>query len=314
MRGPARWALAAALLTVAGGALAQEDELAPPVEIEDVAYEELVVPLEESQETTVDVRVGCEAHEVPNTDTRVTLEPTGAPDWLDVIVSPRSFGWTTTPEDCPSTGTPFERTTELHVAADQKAAAYEPVAFRLEADVVKQPPAEAEERTYGPFTGNVTLTPGYFHLHNVRVDEKIKQTDPGQTLVFEGTIQSFANHETAYTLETVEALDGFSVSYEPQRLVLASDESRAFAVEVGPEDGSQAPSGTVSVQTQIHGESTHELGGETGTSQVSFLAKFQTERPDPRDQVPVPETSTLASLAALASAALGVAASRRGRG
>lgn len=313
MRGSPRWILLAALVLLACGATAQEVDPAPPVEIEDVEIPDLVVPLDEPGQQTVTVRVGCEAHEVPNTETRASLNATDVPKWANVIVSPSTLNWLTSPEHCPSTGMPFEGTVQLSVATTQDAPAYQEQAFALEADVVKKPPAEAEARTYGPYRGNVSFTPGYFHQHNVRVDEKIKQADPGQTLAFEGTIHSFANHETAFTLEAVEEPEGFAVSYDPERLVLDPQETGLFAVEVAPRDGSQPPDDTVSVKTQIHGASTHELGGETGTSQVSMLAKFQADRPDPRDQVPVPAASTAASLAALAAVALAAAARTRGR-
>lgn len=312
MRGSSRWVLLATLLLLVGSAAAQELDTGPSVEVEDAEIPGLVVPLDAPGKTTVTVRVGCEAQEVPNTDTLVDLAPASAPDWMNVLVSPSRLTWTTGPGDCPSTGMPFEDTVQVSVSTTQDAPGYQEEVFALEAEVLKVSPTEADERGYGPYTGNVSLTPGYFHLHNVRVDEKIQQTDPGQRATFEGEITSSSNHETAFTLTAVGEPEGFTVTYDPSRLVLAPNETGTFTVEVGPENGSHASRGTVSVQTQIHGESTHELGGETATSRVSVLAKFQADRSDPRDGLPVPGAGALV-LAAIAAAAV-LAVNRRDGG
>lgn len=294
-------ALLAALLFVPSLA-AQSPDTAAPAEIEDVSIPDLVVPLDEPGETTLAVSVGCETQEAPETDTLVELQPTSVPEWLTVIVSPSSLSWKTAPGECPSTSMPFTAETTVSVSTTQDAPAYEETSFPLEATVVKRPPGETEERTYGPYVGNVTLTPGYFHSHNVRVPEKVKQARPGETLTFEATVESFANHETGYRLSLVREVGNHAVHTQPDRLVLEPNGTGTFTIEVVNQQDA-ASSAIATVQLRLEGTSTHALGGENGTSQVSVLAKFTPPVEDPRDAVPVsgPGPLLAASLAALAA-------------
>lgn len=277
---------------------AQGPDTGPDVEVEDAEIEDIVVPLDEPGETSLTVRVGCEAQEAPDTTTSVELRPMSVPRWANVIVSPSSFSFRTAPGDCPSTEMPFERDTTIRVSLDQDAPAYEQTTLTIGANVTKEPPGDLDGRGYGPYEGAVSLTPGYFHLHNVLADEKIQEARPGQQVSYEATIANYANHETLYEVSLAEAVpDGHTVTYDPTELVLAPNETGTFTIEVRSDKGAIDTS-TVSVETLIEGRSTHELGGETGTSRISVLAKYTPPVPDPRDAMPVPAPGVAAALAA----------------
>lgn len=301
--------LLAVILILAPTGGTQGVDPAPPVEIEDVELPGLVKPLGDPGTTELEVRVGCELHELPDTDTVARLSANRTPGWANLIIAPSTLTWKTAPGDCPSNGTPFQRNVTVSVSADQGAPAYEPTQIPLEASVEKQPPAETESRTYGPYQGNVSLTPGYFHLHNVRLDVKIQEVGPNETARFEGAIDSMANHETEYRFAPRDVPEGVQATVQPESLVLAPNETGAFAVEVRVLEPSSFSSETTSVPVAIEGHSTHPKGGETGESQISVLAKFTPGTPDPRDSLPVPglEPGVLALLGA------GLARARRAR-
>lgn len=292
-----------ATLLLAPSLAAQTPDIAPPAEVDDSDIPGLVDPLGEPGQATLTVSVGCEAQEAPTTDTLVELRPASTPGWMNVIVSPSTLAWKTGPGDCPSTGMPFTADTTVSVSTTQDAPAYEETGFPIEATVVKKPPDGTEERSYGPYIGNVSLTPGYFHSHNVRVPEKVKQARPGQTLTYEADVESFANHDTAYRLQVLEEHEDHEIRHEPEQLVLAPNETGTFTIEVASLEGA-ASSSTVSVEMRVQGDSTHPLGGETGTSQVSVLAKFTPPVEDPRDALPVPGPGPLLAAAVVALAAL----------
>lgn len=303
-------ALLAVLAGSAATAGAQVDP-APPVEVEDVELPGLVEPLSQSTATEMEVRVGCEVQEVPETETTARLSANRTPDWANAIISPSTLTWKTAPGDCPSSELPFRKNVTVAVSADQDAPGYEPTQAPIEVTVEKTPPAEDQTRSYGPHRGNLSFTPGYFHLHNVRLDTKIEQVAPNETARFEGTVDNHANYETEYRLTPQEVPDGIQARVEPNSLVLTSNETGDFAVEVEAANASLTNPKTASVPIEVQGNSTHPDGGEGGKSQVSVLAEFTASPPDPRDSLPVPALGPVL-LTFLSAAAARVASSRAG--
>lgn len=279
---------------------AQSPETAPTVEVEDATFPGLVVPLEDEPETEIQVRVGCEAGEPPGTITELRLRA-GVPGWANVIVTPSSMTWQTAPGDCPSTEPPFRGNATVMVSLTQNAPAYETTALGLEATVVKQPAGEAANRTYGPHQANVSLTPGYFHLHDARFLRSSAQVGPWGQASLEGTVESFANHETRFTVAAGETPEDLAVAIEPAALTLAPNETGSFDVHVEAEGLSLVDSRIVELPVTVEGESTHPDGGEGGTSVKTLLVQLEPLSPDLRD---VPSLGPALAAAATALVAL----------
>lgn len=301
-------ALVALGSTALAPAAAQEPTGEPPVEIEEADLSGLVVPLGAPAEATFEVRVGCDATETPQTLTRVHVKPGSLPEWANLVVSPSTLSWMSAPGDCPSTGTPYRANVTAIVSVTQHAPAYEPVQLPIQAEVVKQPPEVERNRTYGPYNTTVSLTPGYFHLHDVRLEETIQQVAPDETARFEGTVRNLANHETRYVIRPHEPNLEVNATVEPAELVLAPNATGTFVLEVRR----ATSSGTVvnevgAVQFQVQGNSTHGLGGEGGTSEVSVLAKFSRS---PQDVAQSPAPGTVLALVTVTVGALVLARGR----
>lgn len=287
------------LLMAGVGAQAQEPT-EPEVEITDVVFEEPIVPLAAPGQAEMDVRVGCDAQETPQTVTQAIMSTEQAPEWANFIVSPALLQWQTEAGDCPSTEPPFEGTAQAFVSLTGEAPAYEETTFPITAMVEKVPPVGDQNRTYGPYEANVTLTPGYYHQHDVQVDEKIQEVAHNATARFEGTVDNLANHETSYTFSTNETDLETNVSLEPAELVLEAGQTGTFAVEVAlanPEaDGGQP----VAIRLSLEGETTHPEGGDGGSSEVPLLAEFQ-QPPSETDNMPAPSLAASMALVALAA-------------
>lgn len=292
--------LAVSALAWTGVAGAQPADAGPPIDVEDVEIEDRVVPLDEPGKTEVQVRVGCDAAETPGWSTLANLSTPSVPDWATVLVSPSSLTWSTQPGDCPSQGTPYQGTVNVIVALDQDAPAYEDSGIRLEATVDKAPP-EGPTRTYGPASGTVAFTPGYFHLHNLRVDEKIQEGDPGDTLVYESVIENFSNHETLFSAGVLQAPESVDVALEPETLTLTPNATGSFEIRVSMADPTARLTDEVaSVHVGLEASSTGPTRGVQGGSQLAIQAQFQAGPPDPRDAPSIPAGLVVGALTVLA--------------
>lgn len=279
----------------------QPPEAAPEVRIENASIDGRIVPLDEPGQTTLTVQVGCDVQETVGTQTLLFLAPADNPEWSNVVVSPSVLTWNTGAGDCPSTQPPFEGEVSVSISLTQDAPAYQDTSLTLQANVSKSPPEVDRNRSYGPYETSVTFTPGYFHQHNVRMEEKIVDAGAGENATFTGEIDNFSNHETRFVLSAANPPEGATVTLDPSSLVVPRGGTGTFEVRVGLDDPGGFFDGEVTAQVQIEGASTGPPG-ETGSSTVSVLAKFQ--RPDvgdPRD-APMPGTAVLA--AALATLAL----------
>lgn len=274
------------LLIAVPASLAQAPEQADPsIEVEAAEITDLVIPLGERADTPVEVRVGCLPGEPPGTLTTAKLsipEPAG---YEDPVISPATLTWVTQAGDCPSLGSPFVANATLSLALTQSAPGFQEQALPIEAVVEKHPVSPmGPNQTYGPAMTDVTYTPGYFNLYNVRLEEKIQQVDAGETAVYQATIDNFSNHETRFEAAVADAPDGVAVAIEPEVLVLAPNGTGAFEVAVSL-DGpiSRIVNDVATVQISVDSNTTHPLGGEGASSQVSTLTQF---RRIPGDDIP----------------------------
>lgn len=309
---PGRWLVLAALVALVAlpASQAQGPEAEPVVEIEAADIADLIVPLGEPATTTVEVRVGCEAAEIPQTTTTARLSVPDPAGYEDAVISPASLSWVTGPGDCPSLGTPFVANATLSLALTQNAPGFQEQTLPVEVVVEKRLTGEpAPNRTYGPATTAVSYTPGYFNLYNLRLDQKVQQVDAGDGAVFQPIIDNFSNHETRFEAALVEAPDGVAVAIEPEVVVLAPDATGTFEVAVSL-DGpiSRVVNEVANVQVSVGSNTTHPAGGEGATSQLSMLVQF---RRIPGDEIPAVGPGLTAGIAVLAVVA--VAARHRPR-
>lgn len=297
------------LLVAVPASLAQApDAAAPSIEVEGTEIQELIIPLGEPAETTVEVRVGCLPGEPPGTLTIAKLSPSEPAAYEDPVISPASLTWVTQAGDCPSLGSPFVANASLSLALTQSAPGFQEQALPIEAVVEKRPVSPmAPNQTYGPAMTNVSYTPGYFNLYNLRLDEKIQKVDAGEAAVYQPTIDNFSNHETRFEATVDEAPDGVAVTIEPEAVVLASNGTGTFEVAVrldGPI--SRIVNEVAAVEVEVTAKTTHPLGGETATSGLSMLTQF---RRIPGEDIPAAGPSLTAVL--LAVVAVAAAAWRR---
>lgn len=303
--------LALLMLAPASGQVPPEttEETAPSVIVENATIEDRIVPLEEPGTTEVEVQVGCETGESAGTTTTAEIGPVSSEPWANTIVSPSTLTWSTQPDDCPATSPPFRANTTVSVSLDQGAPAYEDSTIPLEVVVTKESPQVGESRTYGPFNGSVSFTPGYFHQHNVRIDADVQQGAPNETLVYEGLVDNLSNHESRFDLSTTDAPENFTVEITPSTLTVAPEEKADFQVEVGLQDPGTLVNEIGTVQVEVAGASTGPTPGTAATSQFSVQAKFKDSTGDPRDS---PGLATPGALAIVAALALARAARRQG--
>ncbi len=298
------------LLAVPASVAQAPEQAAPSVEVEAEQIPGLVVPLGDPGTTTVEVRVGCLPGEPPQTMTTAKLSTPGQAAYADTVISPASLTWVTQPGDCPALEPPFVANATLSLALTQSAPGFQEQALPVAVVVEKQLGGETGlNETYGPGMTNVSYTPGYFNLYNVRLDEKIQQVDAGETAVYQPTVDNFSNHETRFEAAVAEAADGVAVTIEPEVLVLAANGTGTFEVAVSL-DGpiSRVVNDVASVQVSVDSNTTHPLGGEGATSQISTLTQF---RRIPGDDIP--GIGPWMTLGLVAMTAVALTARRRSR-
>lgn len=273
--------LALVALLAAPGAMGQppaDPDTGPSVAFEDATIEGLVEPLDDPGLAEMPIEIGCDALDTPGTMTKAHVSPRELPDGVSVSVSPASQRWGVAPGDCPAPGEhPFTGTVEARVSLSQDVPAYEPVSVPLELTVNKTPPEPAanETRTYGPFTANVTVTPGYFNLYNVRLDEKIQQLSPSETARFPITIDNFSNDATRFSLRTVEATDAVEVSFEPGNLTVGVDEQGTATVVVELRDPGGFVNEIASIEVEMTSASDTRPEHEGQVSRQSMQVQFR---------------------------------------
>lgn len=266
-----------ALLVVPTG-LAQTPDTSPPVVFEDTTIQGEIVPLGDPGVAEIPIEIGCDTAENVQTFTTARVTPGKTPEGVNLLITPSSQTWSTAPGDCPAPGeTVHTGSVQASVAVNSVVPAYEAVDAPLSMMVTKAPGAAASEnRTYGPYEANLTFTPGYFNLYNLRTEEKVQQVRPNQTARFPATIDNMSNHGTVFTMTVTEAPETVNARVEPAELTLEPDGSGSFTVLV---DLSLSTSGPVNEVASVEVEvSSHAKGNPEdvgANSSVSTLTKFR---------------------------------------
>lgn len=270
------WALLAAFSILSPASLAQAPDTAPDVRFPDATIEERIEPLGPAGRAQIDVAVGCAAVEGPRWTTEAQIVAR-SPSTANPIVSPSSAAWMTAPGDCPSNGTPFRETSEVRLSLTQGAPAFTDQRVHLLMNVTKTPPGpEVDRERYGPYHANVTYTPGYFALFNTRLEEKIIQAEPNETVEFPIEIENFSNDETRFEVTVPTNVSGFRFRTDPGALVLDPQGAGNATVLVDLADPAEGVvNELVSLKATVTGNSTTHPSAEGATSEVAMQAQFQ---------------------------------------
>lgn len=140
----------------------------------------------------------------------ITLS-TDAPSWADVTLSPSSI---TGQYNAEGNTHPFT----VNVALTQRAPAFQSTSLEIDGS------ATFGQQNMNVAPTQVTVTPGYFNLYNVRLDSSIGQGGPQDTVQFAITIDNFSNGETRFDFRLGEdsVPEGFQ-AVTPDPLVLQSE-------------------------------------------------------------------------------------------
>lgn len=144
----------------------------------------------------------------------LVLNAPDAPSWANVVLSPSSVSFLYAPGDGPKTQ-PFT----VLVALTQDAPAFQTQRITITGQLSN--PNAAEQNDILPT--QIAVTPGYFNLYNVRVDQKIGRGGPQDAVTYPIVIDNFSNGDTRFefALATEEAPEGFQ-PVVPEPFVLQS--------------------------------------------------------------------------------------------
>lgn len=260
-------AILVAVLVASTGA-AQVEREAPEVEVEAPPVDGYVVPYEAWRDTVVEVRVGCEEPQTPETRTEVELSIGEVPTGASASLNRSSLGWTSQPGDCPSDGFPFTGNVTVSVATDRDAPGFVEQAVALEATVTTDDGTPADEpRRYGPHEATVAFTPGYHHAHEVRASGALEIGADGVALA-QATVENRANAEARFTAHAEDVPAGLEVSIEPASVVLDAGEEAEVEVRVERVDANATLDRSV-LAVNVTGEPTHpDAGADAGGHEV----------------------------------------------
>jgi hypothetical protein len=286
--------------------LPEADPGEPTVEVEDVTFEDPIPPGAGQGQTSIEVQVGCDAQEVPNTTTLLVLQPSQSPDWARLSFAPPVPQWQTEVGDCPAPEPPFTATLEAFASLDSDAPALEETTFPLEATVQKIPP-EGEARTYGPYEANATLTPDYRHAQRLAVDETAPVVAHDETATFALTVTNEGNGEARYAVSAASTQPPTDVAIDPTETQLPPGEETTVDVTVSLADTAIAEDTVVEVDVTVDGETTLEgadgSGSDTETLEATFEAPEDAADDGAEDGIPAPGLAGLAAALGLATAA-----------
>jgi hypothetical protein len=260
------------LLTVPTG-LAQQPTPEPTVEIEDATFAEPIAPRTEQAKTTFDVKVGCDAEDAPNTTTRLVLDPSPAPSWALVNFDPPIPSWQTELGDCPAPEPPYQATVTALATLSGEAPAFEETTFPLEATVQKIGP-NGDQRTYGPYEANVTLTPAYAHDQSLTVDEAPDEVAHDGTGTFTLTVSNQGNGEARFQAEADATDPATEVTLGSEELVLGAGEQDRLEGDVALADPAITEDVTVELAIEVTGAPTNPDAEGTGTDTASLEVLF----------------------------------------
>lgn len=200
----------------------------------------------------------------------VTINPSGQASWMNVVVSPSSF--TVFP---PNDG-PGERVEPFEVSVSLTADAPAFIQSRLALEPQLETGQDQDPRESGT---EIAVTPGYFNLYNVRLDEKIQEGGPDSGVLFPIQVSNFSNGDTRFDfrLAQEEAPAGHQAVI-PDQLVLRSvtsgEETRGTAnFQVFTPFKNGYVNRIASIQLLVESSYAPDTSIQGATSQVSTLTK-----------------------------------------
>ncbi len=238
-------ALVLLLLATASPVLA--DHAPRELEVSDQTIETPIEPLGEPGRTTLEVRVPCQDDEQATAWTTASLIE--APSYI-TMTTPSMTNRTT--EVCHDANDTLVLAYPVEIAVDQRAPAFETQELPVEIRVQKNHTNGTVEHL-GPAEATVTVTPGYFNLYNVRLEQKIGQAGPQEAVTYPIVIDNYSNGDTRFVFSLANP-DNVPSGFQPvvpEPLVLQSNAT-----------GGERTSGTVKFQiyTPFHNGYVNEIG------------------------------------------------------
>lgn len=209
-------AVGIALVTVSAPGLA--DHLPDRLQVEDRTVEEPVKPLGEPRQLVLDVTVPCQENETAVAWTRARLVEApafvrlGSEDVTDLTGSACHDA-----DDTLTVALPIE------LGFDRRAPAFETTTATVEVRVQKNH-TDGNVTHLGPAIVNLTATPGYLNLYNVRLEKKIGQAGPQESIAYPIVIENYSNGPTRFQFALSHpdnVPDGFQ-PVVPEPLILES--------------------------------------------------------------------------------------------
>lgn len=237
----------------------------------------------------------------PVTFLTINLQATDAPSWANVIIAPSALSFTYSPQDQGYPSVPFS----VSIALTQNAPAFQSTKVTLSGQATG-----SQAQDISVLTTQLTVTPGYFNLYNVRVDNKIGQGGPQDSVVYPIQIDNFSNGETRFefSLAQEDTPAGFQAVI-PEPIVLQSQATGGettsgqvtFSVYTPYQNGYVNEVG--SIQLRVDSSYAPNTNIQGASSQVSTLTQAR------GFYVPGPATPLVAI--GILGAALGLARWRR---
>lgn len=235
------------LVLLAVAAPAPADHTPDRVHVADRTVEHPVEPLGEPATVVLEVSIPCHDNETATAWTHAQLS-----DASEFLVFEATGVTNDTSATCHDADDVLSVGLPVEIGFTRDAPAFEPVTATVEVHVQKNhtggnvthlDPAEAE----------ITATPGYLNLYNARVDKKIAQAGPQESVEFPIVIENYSNGPTrfVFSLSNPDNVpDGFE-PVVPEPLVLQSDAT-----------GGTTTTGTVvfTVYTPFHNGYVNEVG------------------------------------------------------
>lgn len=237
--------LGLALLAVAAPAPA--DHTPERVRVADRTVEQPVEPLGEPATVVLEVSIPCRDNETATAWTRAEL--VDAPGFTVFETTGVTDDTSTTCHDAEDVLTVV---LPVEIGFTQDAPAFEPVTATVEVHVQKNHTG-GNTTDLDPAEAEITATPGYLNLYNARVDKKIAQAGPQESVEFPIVIDNYSNGPTSFVFSLSHpdnVPDGFE-PVVPEPLVLQSDAT-----------GGSTTNGTVvfTVYTPFHNGYVNEIG------------------------------------------------------
>lgn len=231
----------------------------------------------------------------------LTLTESEAPGWANVIISPGSITgqW--------DNANPGSQTLnfEVTVALQANAPAFEPTKVSITGSV------DSTNQQFSVAPDQITVTAGYFNLYNVRVDKKIGQGGPQDSVDYPIQVDNFSNGQTRFEFELLNP-DSIPSGFNPvvpEPLILESaasggentQDSVTFSVYTPFQNGYVNELGSIQLRVKSFYAPDTSITG--ATSQISTLTQAR------GFYVPGPATGLVAL--GLLGAALGLAKVQR---